>query len=61
VPYLSIGVGADEGVLVYEQGDDENGGYSKGTRAGDNTSVTFAYGTAPTGYLAWMPILLSPI
>jgi len=52
--YLCIGVGADDSVLVYEPGDQDDGGYSKGSRAGDTTPVTFAYGTAPTEYLAWM-------
>jgi len=56
VPYLAIGVGSDESVLVFEQGDEENGGYSKGIRAGDNTPITFAYGTSSTEYLAWMLI-----
>jgi hypothetical protein len=55
-PYLSIGVGADSSVLAYEEGDGEGGGYSKGPRTGDKTSVTFAYGTAPTEFLAWMLI-----
>lgn len=55
-PYLSIGVGGDESVLVYEEGDGEGGGYSKGARTGDRTAVTFAYGTGPTEYLAWMLI-----
>ncbi|MEJ3748261.1 Imm1 family immunity protein [Actinomycetes bacterium KLBMP 9797] len=55
-PYLSIGVGSDDSVLVYEAGDGEGGGYSKGPRTGDRTPVTFAYGTAPTEYLAWMLI-----
>jgi hypothetical protein len=55
-PYLSIGVGSDDSVLVYEEGDGEGGGYSKGPRTGDRTPVTFAYGTAPTEYLAWMLI-----
>lgn len=55
-PYLSIGVGADDSVLVFEEGDGEGGGYSKGPRAGDRTPVSFAYGTATTEYLAWMLI-----
>jgi hypothetical protein len=55
-PYMSIGVGSDDSVLVYEAGDGEGGGYSKGSRTGDKTAVTFEYGTAPTEYLAWMLI-----
>jgi hypothetical protein len=56
VAYLCIGVGADDSVLVYEPGDEDDGGYSHGTRVGDTTPVTFAYGTTPTEYLAWMLI-----
>jgi hypothetical protein len=49
--YLSFGVGADDSVLVYEAGEGD-GGYSKGPRVGDTTSVTFAYGTGSTEYVA---------
>jgi hypothetical protein len=55
-PYLSIGLGAQESVLVFEQGDDEHGGYSRGSRAGDSSEVNFAYGTGSSEYLAWMLI-----
>jgi hypothetical protein len=55
-PYLSIGVGSDDSVLIFEPGDDGEGGYSKGSRDGDDSPVTFAYGTATTEYLAWMLI-----
>jgi hypothetical protein len=54
--YLCIGLGTDDSVLVFEQGDDEHGGYSKGARAGDGTPVSFAYGTGTAEYLAWMLI-----
>lgn len=55
VPYLSLGVGSDDSVVVFEPGNDEQeGGYSRGTRIGDDSPVTYAYGTASTEYLAWM-------
>ncbi len=57
VPYLSIAVGAEDSVLVFEQGDDEHGGYSKGSRVEDQTEISFAYGTGVAEYQAWM---LSP-
>src|SRR5256885_623750 len=37
-PYLSIGLGSDESVLVYE-GHEAQGGYSKGTRTDDNSTM----------------------
>jgi hypothetical protein len=56
-PWLSIGLGADESVLVHADGDfSGEGGYSKGTRIGDETEVAFRYGTTFTEYQAWMLI-----
>jgi hypothetical protein len=55
-PYLSIGLGAPDSVLVFEQGDDEQGGYSRGPRVGDVSEVSFAYGTGSSEYLGWMLI-----
>lgn len=56
-PLLSIGLGADESVLVYSSGrwNDESG-FSKGTRTGDTTEVSFQYGTGFSEYLGWMLI-----
>lgn len=57
VPHLSVGVGSDESVLVFEPGDHgSGGGFSKGARTGDTTEVWFAYGTGDTPYFAWMLI-----
>jgi hypothetical protein len=56
VPYLSVGLGSEDSVLVYEDPEGPDGGYSQGPRTGDDTPVTFAYGTGPTEYLNWMLI-----
>lgn len=56
-PLLSIGLGADESVLVYSSGRwNDEGGFSKGTRTDDTTEVTFRYGTGFSEYLGWMLI-----
>ncbi|HEX8344837.1 MAG TPA: Imm1 family immunity protein [Actinoplanes sp.] len=54
---LSIGLGADDSVLVYSSGhanDDE--GFSAGPRTDDTTEVTFRYGSGHSEYLGWMLI-----
>jgi hypothetical protein len=54
-PLLSIGLGADESVLVYSSGrwNDESG-FSKGARIDDTTEVSFHYGTGVSEYLGSM-------
>jgi hypothetical protein len=54
-PYLSIGLGSDDSVLVYE-GSEAQGGYSKGTRTDDNSAIFFAYGTGTSEFLGWMAV-----
>jgi hypothetical protein len=53
-PYLSIGLGGQDSVLVFEGG--QQGGYSKGARSGDDSPVFFAYGTGTGEYLGWMAV-----
>jgi hypothetical protein len=55
-PYLTIALGAEDSVLVYEAGDDTTGGYSQGNRTGDTTEITYAYGTGTAEYQSWMLI-----
>ena len=55
-PYLTIGLGNADSVLVFEQGDDEHGGYSRGSRVGDTSEFSFAFGTGSSEYLGWMLI-----
>ncbi len=50
-PKLSIGLGADESTLVYDEGD--QGAYSQGPRTGDDTEVGYAYGDGYSEFLGW--------
>jgi hypothetical protein len=56
-PLLSIGLGAEESVLVYSSGRwNDEGGFSKGPRTDDTTEIAFRYGTGFSEYLGWMLI-----
>jgi hypothetical protein len=51
-PFLSIGLGARDSVLVYSSGlRNEEGGISRGPRTGDTTEFPFRYGTVTNYYL----------
>src|SRR5512142_1368771 len=54
-PYLLIGGGGENCVLVFEGGE-QQGGYSTGTRVGDDTPVFFGYGSGVAEYQGWMLI-----
>jgi hypothetical protein len=54
-PALSIGVGGDEYVLVFNDGGlSGDGAYSRGPREGDMSEVWFAYGDSDSEYQKWM-------
>jgi hypothetical protein len=54
-PALSIGVGGQEYVLVFNEGNlSGEGGYSKGPHDGDSTEISFAYGDSDSFYERWM-------
>lgn len=61
-PLLSIGLGADESVLVYSSGRwNDEGRFSRGPRTGDTTEIAFRYGTGYSEYLGWMLIPKEPL
>ena len=52
-PFLSIGLGAPDSVLVYSSGlRNEQGGISRGARVGDTTEHPFRYGDVTNHYPA---------
>jgi hypothetical protein len=54
-PGLSMGLGGDEYVLVFDEGHDSGeGAYSRGPHKGDDSEVWFAYGDSDTEYQRWM-------
>jgi hypothetical protein len=56
-PYLSLVLGGDESVLVFEPGDGSDlGGFSAGPQVGDTSPVDAAYGTGNAFYQRWMVI-----
>jgi hypothetical protein len=56
-PYLTLVLGDDESVLVYEPEDDSDlGGFSAGPEAGDESPFDAAYGTGDAFYQRWMVI-----
>jgi hypothetical protein len=56
-PYLSLVLGDDESVIVYETGDDgPEGGFSKGPYVGDKSPFPAVYGTGHAEYQRWMVV-----
>lgn len=56
-PYLSLVVGGDESVLVYEAGvDGPESGFSAGSHTGDVAPVFARYGTGTTEFQRWMVV-----
>jgi hypothetical protein len=54
-PALSLGLGGEDCVLVFNEGDwSGEGGFSKGPHRGDKGEVCFAYGDSHSFYQRWM-------
>lgn len=56
-PFLSIGLGAVDSILIHTSGLANNeSGFSRGPRDGDTTEVLYRYGTTINAYQRWMLI-----
>jgi hypothetical protein len=56
-PYLSLVLGGDESVLVFETGDGGDlSGFSAGAQVADSSPFDAAYGTGDACYQGWMAI-----